>query len=962
MNHSRKFLMLLVLVSSTLYQLVATASSNVEGSLLGEVTSGESGIDGASVALRHLGTNRSRSTITSETGTYSFSHLIPGQYELTVRAEGFTSSFLTTTVYAGLGTSVHISLEPGQMEEIVVTGSRELGVNASSVEKSTLLTSSEIEQLPVVRNIESVALLTPGTMSGDTAFGNLVSFSGSSVAENVYYINGMNVTDFRRGLGGSTIPFEFFDQFQFKSGGFSAEYGRSTGGVLSGVTQRGEGSWNIRAGYITTPEALRSYSPDIPHPTNEGRFVSLTSIDKSYSSQYFLSLGGPVVSNRLYFHGIFQGRDHRLDNYSDSNRLYRSKNRDPFWGGKLDWLAGDRHRLEITAFSDEATGIRSSYDWDRVTNLEGSHLGDNSSRRGGKNFIGNYVGSIGNNFTLSVLTGRNRYRRTDYSDRDKNCPAAYDSRRGQTIAIGCWTNLTTGSSLDTRELYRADFEYAFRYNHLFRVGFDHEINTSQDLRRYSGPNGGEYFRYFTVVPGSTLSNGGIVPDVSTLVRHRFYSRGGEFKTTAQAWYFEDLWTVTSTVSARLGLRSESFDNRNADGETFIAMKNQLAPRIGIAWDIRGYGTSRLFVNLGRYHLPIANNTNVRLAGRELFTEDWYTLASTIANDGSVVLGMKIGSTNVYGDGTVTPADEVIDTTIKPMYQDELIIGYETEFRGSYRGGITVTHRNLGRAIEDITIDEAIGLPGEFHYILTNPGTSVKTRYDVDRDGTSELLNLSAEDLGYPKPIRKYYGLTLALKKKWESESYLDMTYTWSHSYGNYEGLVRSDNGQTDAGITTLFDFAGLMEGAYGDLPNDRRHSFKAYGVVKFLPSWQTSLSASYIHGRPKNAFGVHPSDPYAAAYGAASFYQQGTFTPRGSLGRTEGIFNVDLGLQFKRKIGSQTIRVKVDIFNIFNTDGIVEVRETADQQTRTASPTFGLPAAFQRPRAVRLSASYELSL
>ncbi len=99
------------------------------------------------------------------------------------------------------------------MEDVSVTASTKLSFDVKSVEKSTVLTATEVEQLPVSRNIESVALLIPGTMFGDVAFGYLVSFSGSSVAENVYYINGMNVTDFRRGLGGSAIPSEFFDQF-----------------------------------------------------------------------------------------------------------------------------------------------------------------------------------------------------------------------------------------------------------------------------------------------------------------------------------------------------------------------------------------------------------------------------------------------------------------------------------------------------------------------------------------------------------------------------------------------------------------------------------------------------------------------------------------------------------------------------------------------------------------------------
>ena len=940
----------------------AHTSNNVNGSILGVVSSNESPVEDAIITIRNLDTNSTKTTKTSETGTYSFSRLVPGQYEITASALGYKSISRKTTVYTGKGSSIHFTLVVGDMEEIVVTGGRELSFDVTSVEKSTVFTALEVEQLPVSRDIESVALLIPGTMSGDVAFGNLVSFSGSSVAENVYYVNGMNVTDFRRGLGGSAIPFEFYDQFQFKAGGFSAEYGRSTGGVLSGTTRRGKSTWNVRMGYTTTPEILRSYNPDIPHPSQQGEFVSFVSKDKSYSTQYFLSVGGPIVADRIYFHGVYQGRDHRTDNFTESDRFNRSTSEDPFWGSKLDWIINDYHRIELTAFSDERTSVSSSYNWDRSNDVIGTHRGDNFSNRGGTNYIGNYIGSIGNNLTISLLTGRNRYDRTNYSALDGICPAAYDSRDGQAKPIGCWTNLSTGSSLDTRALYRVDVEFNLGFRHKFRFGLDNETNTSEDTRQYSGPNGGEYFRYYAVTPGSTLNNGGGVPDgVSTLVRHRLYRRGGTFKTLVRAWYFEDLWDLSDTLYARLGIRNESFNNRNDNGETFIQMQDQWALRLGIVWDVLGNGRSRLFVNAGRYHLPIANNTNVRLAGSELFTQDWYTLDSAIADDGSVVLGTKIGPTSVFGDGTVPPADEVIDTTVKPMYQDEFIVGYEAELWSNVRGGLSYIYRTLGRAIEDITIDEAIGLPGEFHYILTNPGTDVKTRYDVDGDGVSELIELSSEELGYPSPVRKYHSLTIAVKKTWNQGSYLDATYTWSHSYGNYEGLVRSDNGQTDAGITTLFDFAGLMEGAYGNLPNDRRHSVKVFGVFRFLQQWQYSFSASYLHGRPRNAFGIHPTDPHSARYGSASFYRQGTFTPRGSLGRTEAIFNVDIGLQFNKNLWSNPIQVKIDVFNVLDTNGIVEVREVADQSTGVASPTFGLPAAFQRPRSVRLSFTYDIS-
>ena len=935
------------------------AQSNVEGYILGMVRAGDAPLGHGVVSIRHLDSGVSRTTGVSAAGAYRFSRLVPGRYEVTASASGYRSASWEVTVNAGEGTPTDFNLTSGYSQEIIVKGTYEPIIDVTSAETTVLLAPMEINRLPVPRDINSVGLLAPGTTLGDSTFGHLVSFGGASVAENVYYVNGMNVTNFRNGLGGSAPPFEFYDQFQFKTGGFGAEFGRSTGGVLNAVTRRGTDRWRIRAGYFITPEALRGHSPNVPDPVKTSEYVAVYKYDEQDTSEYFLSAAGPVIPERLFVYGIYQGRTLDSDNFTGSSRLHQDDSNEPFWGGKVDWVINDHHRIELTAFSDKRTYDRTTFKWDEVTRAVGDNLGRTYFHRGGENYIGRYTGSFHDVLTVSLLAGRNRYNRTSESDSD-NCPAAYDSRDGGLTHIGCWTNFAHYTAFDKREAYRADFEYALNDHHRLRFGFDRETNTLVDTAQYSG---GEYFRYFSVTPGAILNNGGVVPEgTNTLVRHRIYNNNGEFETINQAFYIEDKWSITDTITARIGLRNERFNNKNSNGDSFIKVTDQWAPRLGVAWDVRGDRSSRLFLNFGRYHLPVASNTNARLAGGELFTEDWYTLGGAIAADGSVTLGTRIGDATVYADGTVPPTEEIIDTSIKPMYQDEIILGYEAEFWVRYRGSITYTYRNLGRAIEDITIDEAAGALGAFHYILTNPGTDVTTDFDADGDGVAETLELSAETLRYPDPVRKYHAVTLALEKNWDNGSYLHASYTWSHSYGNYEGWVRSDNGQDDAGLTSLFDFVGLTEGGYGNLPNDRRHAVKVYGVYEFYPGWQASLSASWLDGRPRNAFGVHPTDPYAALYGSESFFMQGVAAPRDSLGRTKDVINFDLGLQFQKNIGSHTMTFRVDAFNLFNSDTVVEVNEYADLETGAASPLFGLPYRFQSPRAIRFSVTYDFQL
>ena len=343
------------------------ARSNVDGYILGVVTSGEAPVAGARVVINHVDSGVSRTTETSASGAYRFSHLTPGVYEVTANAVGYHSAIRKVTVNAGLGTPVNFDLTPGHVEETIVVATRLHTVDVTSMETTTMLTAADVDLLPVSRNINAVALLAPGATLGDSAFGFLASFGGASVAENVYYVNGMNVTNFRNGLGGSTVPFEFYDQFQFRTGGFSAEFGRSTGGVLNAVTRRGTDRWRIRAGYIITPEALRSHAPNVPDPVNEGEFDSVYKYDERDSSEYFLSAGGPIIPNRLFVYGIYQGRDLEVDNYTGAGSLLREDSDDPFWGGKVDWVINDYHRVEFTAFSDRRDTIRTTYIWDEAS-------------------------------------------------------------------------------------------------------------------------------------------------------------------------------------------------------------------------------------------------------------------------------------------------------------------------------------------------------------------------------------------------------------------------------------------------------------------------------------------------------------------------------------------------------------------------------------------------------------------
>ena len=119
--------------------------------------------------------------------------------------------------------------------------------------------------------------------------------------------------------------------------------------------------------------------------------------------------------------------------------------------------------------------------------------------------------------------------------------------------------------------------------------------------------------------------------------------------------------------------------------------------------------------------------------------------------------------------------------------------------------------------------------------------------------------------------RTYQAVEFFLDGSWD-KLFLQGSYTYAKSRGNSEGGVNSNLSQTDTGTTIDFDYPELMFGAYGYLPNDRRHSLKLFGNYQFNESWSVGANLLVQSGRPVSCTGVYGNDPtgYGADYYSCS--------------------------------------------------------------------------------------------
>lgn len=945
---------------------------------------------GTTVSLLNLETGLQRQLQVSPDGTFNFAKLPPGRYRV---SSGDVA--LETTVAMGAGTEVELAA----LEVSVSAGGRGLvRLDMDSAESTTLFTRQQLGRLPVARNAQAVALLAPGAVKGDPGLGGggLPSFGGASVAENGYYINGFDVTNLRDFLSYADLPFDAIEQQQVKTGGFGAEYGRSLGGVISIVTRRGTNEWKGGAALYWEPQALRASGRDVRDRElgREGRYTLYQSRDEQENRSAVAYLGGPLIQDRLFLFALVEGRhDETLD--FDQSTNTRAVSDHPTGMYKLDWQPDSRHRFELTRIFNKK---RTRYvDYTNATQYSPTFDGvgrSSTKETGGDVSILKYTGNLTDDFTVSVLGGRVDYLVDKQRGARTNsaCPVVLEVDLSE---IGCWPGPWPGPNvrdpqapddLDQRRAWRLDLEYRLG-QHTLRGGVDTQRfrSSAAGVAAFAGA----YYRYFVSEDGSVNDVPGVLQPGQQYVRQRIVSTtSGAYRADNQAFYIEDSWQATPDLMLYGGLRTESFRNRSSDGTTFVRASGQLAPRTGFAWNAQGDGRLRIFGTAGRYFIPVATNTNVRLTYSEYWGDSFHTFDHRDPQTQAPVgMGDPIGGVAVYSDGRPINPARVADQQLKPMSQDEFVLGFQRAVSPQWSLGVKGTYRSVNNGMDDFCGHAPMvnWAKDQGHAdfnpdslapcVLMNPGRGVSLNMDVNNDGVDERVHIPASYFGLPKYRRTYRAMEFSLERPFDGKWELQASYTWARSVGNVEGYVQSSVDQDDAGITQDFDAVSFTHGANGYLPNDRRHTFKLFGSYALTDRVRVGLNATIASGRPISCLGYVPAtaadyDDTTGYTTAGSYYCVGDdgkshLNHRGSAGRTPWTHQLDVQLAYVLPLERNTrLTLQADVFNILNRQEVIDVDETGDYRQDADSAVrrslnYGQPKGFSGPRYVRLTARYE---
>jgi hypothetical protein len=979
---------------------VVLAQSNASGVIFGHADNAQ----GASISVLNLDTGLSREIPVAADGRYRAPSLPVGRYKVTLMRDGVPSA-TREEVQVNVGTGSDVSFVAAEaasssnaqtLEGVNVIGTALPAIDVSSVDSRTVLTSEQLQKLPIANNVNAAALLAPGVVSGDSRYGNVVSFGGASAAENQYYVNGFAVTNPLTGLGFATLPFDGIDQQQILTGGYGAEYGRSTGGVVNITTKRGGNTWKMGAQAQWSPRALTASPRNIYYPNGrgadtDGSLYTYRNGNKNTDTLYGAYISGPLIKDRLF---IYVGADWtKLDGTKGTTSVltqtaFVGPTKANHWLAKIDWNITDSHILEFTGIGDTQrvdTDIY-SFDYDTLsrTNFKGTehqkNIGIANSSPGGTAYIGKYTGYITESLTVSALYGRSTSDHVDTTIGASGgiCPNITDNRdvpagEKRTSCAPVQGNLIVPGAHDKVENTRFDIQYRLG-DHDLRVGIDNQ--TAESLGGLA-VQGGALWTYGDVPASGTITGFpelAIPPGATEIARRQIFRAAGNVKVEQEAQFIEDHWQISEQWMAYIGLRNEQFKNFNTDGVVFVKQRHQLAPRLGVTWDVFGDSTFKVYANAGRYHLAIPSNVAIRGAGPQLFERQYFAYGAVDPITNVPIDPVAISDIHYANgaDGTAPDPKTLSAKGLSAYYQDEYILGFDKQLGTSWTFGAKATYRKLNSIIDDIcdtrpieawaaengvTISPDANIPG---CLLFNPGRGNTFTLDLNADGTYENVALSKKQLGFPDLKRKYLALSMYLEHQFDRQWFGRAEYVWSHSFGNSEGLLKSDIGQLDPSVTQDWDFPELMIGSNGPLPSDRTHQFKAYGFFQMTPEWMFGANLYVASGRPKNCLGIRPPDIYQ--YGSSYFYCDGVDAPRGSRGRLPWTYQLALNAEWRPAMFDHNFSLKADVFNVFNQQRVQNIDETYRTADDTPSPTYGRALSYSAPRSFRLTARYDFSL
>ena len=288
---------------------ISFAQSTTTGAIGGVVTNpNKEVVAGAEVTVKNLETNKEETATTDDTGRFKVANLQPGRYSVTINSSGF-SPMVSENVIVEVGreTPIEVALSVGPVTGSVDVSAEAPVINTTQQDFSTNINQTSINELPINgRRWSNFALLTPGAVP-DGNFG-LISFRGISGLLNNNTIDGgdNNQAFFAEERGRTRISYSVSQaairEFQVNTSSYSAEYGRSAGGVVNAITKSGTNDFHGGVFYYQRNNKWGARNPLATRTELvNGVFTPVGFKPEDVRHQFGGTIGGPIVKDKAFF-------------------------------------------------------------------------------------------------------------------------------------------------------------------------------------------------------------------------------------------------------------------------------------------------------------------------------------------------------------------------------------------------------------------------------------------------------------------------------------------------------------------------------------------------------------------------------------------------------------------------------------------------------------------------------------